>query len=194
MDRGTRPTSLRASPPAPQQPPPLSSGKGGSHQVRGPRPAGTGGTAQRGPTGGQDATIAEGRVLGDTRWRTHLSPAAAQPLRRGSTPAHRHAELVPAPYLLTGGSNGGSAGGSDAFSESGPTAPAARPPRPLPPAPAHSPLPPAGRKYRLFQPQTGTDVGRPREWPQKTSDRKRRDKEEADYSSAPAYLRRRPSR
>lgn len=40
-----------------------------------------------------------GEALGDTRWRTHLSPAAAQPLRRGSIPAHRHAALGPAPCV-----------------------------------------------------------------------------------------------
>lgn len=95
--------------------------------------------------------------------------------------------------ILAGGSNGGS-GGGDAFSESGPTARAARPPRPLPPAPAHRPLPPAGRKYRLFQPQTGTDVRRPRAWPQKTSDRKRRDEEEAgSQQRACVHLKQRPS-
>lgn len=40
-----------------------------------------------------------GGALGDTRWRTHLSPPAAQPRRRGSPPAHRHAALDPPPYV-----------------------------------------------------------------------------------------------
>lgn len=97
-----------------------------------------------------------GGALGDTRWRTHLSPAAAQPLWRGSTPAHRHATLDPAPCVSGGG--GGGSTSSNALAEPGPTARAARPPRPLPPAPAYRPLPPSGRKYRLLPPQTGTDV------------------------------------
>lgn len=61
--------------------------------------------------------------------------------------------LIPLPVFPGGGS-----GNSNAFAEPGPTARAARPPRPLPPAPAYRPLPPFGRKYRLLPPQTGTDV------------------------------------
>lgn len=129
--------------------------EGGGLEDRGPRPAGTGGTAQRGTAGGPDAATEGQGALWDTRWRTHLSPAAAQPLRRGSTPTHRHAALGPA--LVFPGCGGGGGSGY-AFSEPGPTARAARPPRPLPPAPAYRPLPPSGRKYRLRPPQTGTDV------------------------------------
>lgn len=160
-----RPRPLRVRTTTPAQPPPLSPGRGGSRTAVPARPAlvvrpsaALRGVRTRPPRGGGP--------LGDTRWRTHLSPAAAQPLRRGSTPAHRHAALGPAPVFPGcsgsgggGGSGGnGSSSGGNAFSEPDPTARAARPPRPLPPAPAYRPLPPSGRKYRLLLPQTGTDV------------------------------------
>ena len=77
-----------------------------------------------------------GRAFGDTHWCAHLSPAAAQPLRRGSTPAHHHAALAPA-LEFPGGSGGGGSG--NAFSEPGPTACTARPPRPLPQPPLTAP-------------------------------------------------------
>lgn len=58
-----RPRPLRGSTTAPAQPPPLSPGRGGLEDG-GPRPAGTGGTAQRRTAGGPDATIAGGGARG----------------------------------------------------------------------------------------------------------------------------------
>lgn len=69
------PRPLRDRTIAPAQPPHLVP-EGGGLEDRGPRPPGTGGTAQRRAAGGPDAT-GGGGALGDTRWRTHLSPAAA---------------------------------------------------------------------------------------------------------------------
>lgn len=149
-----RPRPLWGSPTAPAQPPPLCPGRGGSRTAVPARRALV--VRPSAARRGVRTQPSRGEALGDTRWRTHLSPAAAQPLRRGPTPAHRHAALGPAPCVswrqqmqrqrqrLLRARPNGSRG--------------AAPPRPLPPAPAYRPLPPSGRKYRLLPPQTGTDV------------------------------------
>lgn len=174
--RRPRPRPLRASPTAPARPPPLRPGKGGLKD-HGPRPADAGGTAQSGFAGGcgggPDATIGGGGARSGTRAGA-LTCHRPPPSLAGGVLLLPIATLRLIPLLMFPGGGGGGGSGGNAFAEPGPTARAARPPRPLPPAPAYRPLPPSGRKYRLLPPQTGTDVRQGARDPQRALGRKRK--------------------
>lgn len=116
-----------------------------------PRPAGTGGTAQRGTEGGGDGRDHRGRGGARGHALAHSPVTGSRPASPAglySRPSPRCARSAPAFPA-----DGGGCGSGNAFSEPDPTARAARPPRPLPRAPAYRPVPPSGRKYRLLPPQ-----------------------------------------
>lgn len=152
-----RPWPLRAGPIAPAQPPPLSLGRGGSRMavpawralvvrtstaLRGtrtrPSRGATGGAQGHAPahspvTGGRPASL-EGlysRPSPRCAWSHSLCFLVAATAAAAATPSQSQAQRL---------------------SRRGPPSP------PLSLAPAYRPLPPSGRKYRLLQPQTGTDV------------------------------------
>jgi hypothetical protein len=151
-----RPRPLRASPTTPVRHPHSVPERGrGTRSPRSP-PDGHGGTAQRGTAGDPDATIAGRGALG-TRAGALTCHRRPPSLSGGALPPPI-ATLRWLQLLVFPGDYGGSRDSGDAFTEPDSTARAARPPRPLPPAPAYRPLPPSSRKYRLLSPQTGTDV------------------------------------